>query len=302
MGVDIRQALGNQRFQTAPIAIQSSAQIAYAMSNLEAVSAFVEGAPPGELNDVVADIKQLTLSEPQLVEQLGPAFEKYNEEQFATVKLPGSSQPVVISSHNSLGDGRYYDVGSSSSFEFDHTTQTASAVQSHVIEGAQADLVKSMLKSLETYVKEHYPNAALGVYPIESDSKVAAVIVANKYSPNNFWNGRWRSLYIFDPSSGELEGSVKVDVHYYEDGNVRLLTNKGVTATVSSGTGAGIAKEISMAEKKYQEELNKGFVSLSEGAFKGLRRQLPVTRQKIEWDKVTGYRLGQDIGGGSSKR
>lgn len=115
-------------------------------------------------------------------------------------------------------------------------------------------------------------------------------------------NGRWRSLYIFDPSSGELEGSVKVDVHYYEDGNVRLLTNKGVTATVSSGTGAGIAKEISMAEKKYQEELNKGFVSLSEGAFKGLRRQLPVTRQKIEWDKVTGYRLGQDIGGGSSKR
>lgn len=75
-----------------------------------------------------------------------------------------------------------------------------------------------------------------------------------------------------------------------------------MSATVSSGTGAGIAKEISTAEKKYQEELNKGFVSLSEGAFKGLRRQLPVTRQKIEWDKVTGYRLGQDIGGGSSKR
>lgn len=91
-------------------------------------------------------------------------------------------------------------------------------------------------------------------------------------------------------------------MHYYEDGNVRLLTNKAVTAQVSSGTGAGIAKEIAAAEKKYQEDLNKGFVSLSEGAFKGLRRQLPVTRQKIEWDKVTGYRLGQDIGGGSGKR
>lgn len=115
-------------------------------------------------------------------------------------------------------------------------------------------------------------------------------------------NGRWRSFYTFDPASGSLEGSIKVDVHYYEDGNVRLLTNKSVTASISSGSGAGIAKEISTAEKKYQEELNKGFVSLSEGAFKGLRRQLPVTRQKIEWDKVTGYRLGQDIGGGSSKR
>ena len=93
-----------------------------------------------------------------------------------------------------------------------------------------------------------------------------------------------------------------MDVHYYEDGNVRLLTNKSVSAQVPSGTGSGIAKEISLSEKRYQEELNRSFTSLSEGAFKGLRRQLPVTRQKIEWDKVTGYRLGQDIGGGSSRK
>lgn len=93
-----------------------------------------------------------------------------------------------------------------------------------------------------------------------------------------------------------------MDVHYYEDGNVRLLTNKTVSASIPSGTGSGIAKEISTGERKYQEELNKGFTSLSEGAFKGLRRQLPVTRQKIEWDKVTSYRLGQDIGGGGSRR
>jgi hypothetical protein len=182
---------------------------------------------------------------------------------------------------------------------------------------------KSTLKSLGSYVQEHFANAAYGVYPIESDSRVAVIIVANKYSPNNFWyvrldmiwynlmgtlakmsrrNGRWRSLYLFDPSSGSLEGALKVDVHYYEDGNVRLLTNKPISASVSSGTGAGIVREISVSEKKYQEELNKGFVSLSEGAFKGLRRQLPVTRQKIEWDRVTSYRLGQDIGGGSSRR
>lgn len=73
--------------------------------------------------------------------QLGPAFEKYNEEQFVTAKLPGSSQQVIISSHSSLGDGRYFDVESSSSFSFDHATQKASGVQSYALEGAQADLV-----------------------------------------------------------------------------------------------------------------------------------------------------------------
>ncbi|RFU32767.1 hypothetical protein B7463_g3534, partial [Scytalidium lignicola] len=206
-------------------------------SQIETVSAFVEGAPPGEL---------------------GPAFEKYNEEQFTTVKLPGGSQ------------------------------NKASAVQSHVLESSHSDLVTSILKNLSTHVQEHYPDASYGAYPIEEDSKIAIVVVANKYSPNNFWNGRWRSLYIFDPSSSTLSGSLKIDVHYYEDGNVRLQATKPVSASISSTSASAILREITVAEKKYQEEVNKGFTNLSEGAFKGLRRQLPVTRQKIEWDRIAG--------------
>ncbi|KAF6813827.1 2-oxoisovalerate dehydrogenase e1 beta subunit [Colletotrichum sojae] len=284
----------------------------HAMSQIDTVSSFVEGAPPGEMSSQVTtflepmpqppttanttkDIKSLTVSDPDLVSSLEPAFEKYNEEQFITVKLPGGSQQVIISSHNSLGGGQYFDVESSTSFTFDHTTQKASNAQSYVLDSSNADLIKSTLKSLGPYVKEHFPNAAYGVYPIENDSKVAVIIVSNKYSPNNFWNGRWRSLYIFDPSSESLEGSVKVDVHYYEDGNVRLLTSRPTQSSVSA-TGAGIIKEISTSEKKYQEELNRGFTNLSEGAFKGLRRQLPVTRQKIEWDKITSYRVGKVLG------
>ncbi|TAQ90287.1 hypothetical protein B7494_g1375 [Chlorociboria aeruginascens] len=250
----------------------------------------------------VAHIKNLTIESPTVISQLGPAFEKYNEEQFATVKLPGSSQHVIVSSHNSLGGGRYYDVESSSSFTFDHVTQKASVVQSYVLESSHSDLVKSLLKSLGTHVKEHYQNASYGVYPIEDDLKLAILVVSNKYSPNNFWNGRWRSLYIFNPSSSSLSGTLKIDVHYYEDGNVRLLTAKPVSATISSASASTIIREITVAEKKYQEEVNKGFNNLSEGAFKGLRRQLPITRQKIEWDKIAGYRLGQDIGGGSTRR
>lgn len=46
---------------------------------------------------------------------------------------------------------------------------------------------KSTLKSLGSYVKEHFPNASYGVYPIENDSKLAIIVVASKYSPNNFW-------------------------------------------------------------------------------------------------------------------
>lgn len=158
------------------------------------------------------------------------------------------------------------------------------------------------MKSLGSHTAEHYPKSSYGVFPVEDDAQLALVTVANKYSPSNYWNGRWRSSYFYNPSSGSLTGTIKVDVHYYEDGNVRLLTSKDVSVNISSGASASeIVRQVATVEKKYQEDLNKAFGSLSEGAFKSLRRQLPITRQKIEWEKISGYRLGQDIGGGARR-
>jgi capping protein (actin filament) muscle Z-line, alpha len=58
-------------------------------------SSFIDGAPPGELNEVVSDIKTLTSDDdPALIEKLKPAFQKYNEDQLVPVKLPGAAQPV----------------------------------------------------------------------------------------------------------------------------------------------------------------------------------------------------------------
>ena len=91
-----------------------------------------------------------------------------------------------------------------------------------------------------------------------------------------------------------------MDVHYYEDGNVRLTTTKKVPETSIAGgdrRAADVVREITRLERRYQEELNRGFTELSETSFKELRRYLPVTRQKIEWEKVGGYRAGREIGG-----
>ncbi|TGZ84414.1 F-actin capping protein alpha subunit [Ascodesmis nigricans] len=267
---------------------------------LEIASNFILDAPPGELQDVRADIESLLGDDASLIEELTPAIEQYNKEQLVSVVLPGGSQRVIVSEYNELPDGRYFDVESQSSWAFDHVTQKASAVQTYTLESKHADIIKSAVRSLSTHLSEHYPALpSSGIYPSTDDSTIAVVIVGNKYSPSNFWNGRWRSFFQFDPSNGSLTGTIKVDVHYYEDGNVRLLTKKSVEAQLGSGaSGAELVKAVAAEEKKYQEELNREFVKLAEGTFKGLRRQLPVTRQKIDWEKIGTYKLGQDIGGG----
>lgn len=102
-------------------------------------------------------------------------------------------------------------------------------------------------------------------------------------------------------SSTTITGSIQVDVHYYEDGNVALSTEKHLSLSVSSLSASAIISKIASAERDYQEELNRAFSRMAEEAFKGLRRQLPITRQKVEWEKVGGYRLGQDIAGGKGR-
>lgn len=73
--------------------------------------------------------------------------------------------------------------------------------------------------------------------------------------------------------------------------DVKEITLEGRTGLSHAALAAEVLGKIEGAERTYQEELNRGFSALSEGSFKGLRRQLPVTRQKVEWDKVGGYRV-----------
>ncbi|GFF47527.1 LOW QUALITY PROTEIN: F-actin capping protein alpha subunit, putative [Aspergillus udagawae] len=279
-------------------------------STVELASSFIEGAPPGEA---------LTSDESDVIPSLAPAFERYNEKQLATVKLPGASQEVIVSEFNKLEGSRYFDVETQTSFEVDHVTQVwwwnegrveADWIKASVwcailcagIAKCGFDCSKSLLKSLAKHAAEHYPNCSYGVYPTEDDTAVAILLVANRYSPNNFWNGRFRSIYQVPVSeSTTVSGKILVDVHYYEDGNVALNTNKPINISIPSISAESIISRIAAAERDYQEELNRAFVQMAEGAFKNLRRQLPITRQKVEWEKVGGYRLGQDISGGKGR-
>jgi capping protein alpha len=313
------------------------------MSSTQIASSFVEDAPPGEVpypqtslrmkqkltpdscpmslpvytqrpivsrirhSPISVDIKALTSSESGLISKISPAVTKYHETQFSTVKLPGSSGSVLVSQYNSLGNNRYYDSATNTAFDFDPIEQKATNAQSHSLDSQNADLIQKLNKALRAHADEHYPSATVGVFPAENDSKIALVLVSNKYSPNNFWyaslvytstleeynaktqhrNGRWRAHYLFSLSNSSLSGTISIDVHYYEDGNVRLQTSKPVS--ISNASDA--VREIAKLEKSYQTEVNQAFTKLNEGAFKGLRRQLPVTRQKVEWEKISGYRV-----------
>ncbi|WVF72007.1 hypothetical protein IAT40_006818 [Kwoniella sp. CBS 6097] len=126
-------------------------------------------------------------------------------------------------------------------------------------------------------------------------------IVGNKYNPNNFWTGRWRTRWVVDKAVGKVSGTINVDVHYYEQGNVQLATKHDASFPLpteengSQSIASQIVTTISKFETAYHLELNDVYGELGDKAFRALRRALPVTRQKMDWEKVTGYSLGSDL-------
>lgn len=209
---------------------------------------------------------------------------------------PASS--TILSVFNKLDSpNTYYVPDTNQEFEYNHNSGTVTNVQQTSMGKSQTSLGKEILSALAKYVGEHYPSqSGYGVFPLNNE-ELAIVLVDNCYNPSNFWNGRWKAHYIFD--GDVLKGEIHLDIHYFEDGNVRLKTNKKINREpLSSCSSRNVVDLIAAIEKKYQDEINHTLVGLNDGAFKSLRRQLPVTRSKMTWGKAIGnYRLGQDIAG-----
>jgi capping protein alpha len=87
-----------------------------------------------------------------------------------------------------------------------------------------------------------------------------------------------------------------------------------VVSAAPSTAASKILALIEEEERKYQVSLNETYQEMGEKTFKGLRRALPLTRQKLDWDKVResyddglalltlvyqvlGYKLGAELAG-----
>ncbi|WFD34041.1 F-actin-capping protein subunit alpha [Malassezia cuniculi] len=129
-----------------------------------------------------------------------------------------------------------------------------------------------------------------------SDAPVVICIVGNRYNLRNFWAGRWRSIYQYSPQSHKFTAAtINVQVHYFENGNVQLNSNYAEIPQPKDGDVSSLIASIAAHEQAYQESLDQTIESLRDQAFRTLRRALPFTRQKIDWDKAVGYKLNSEL-------
>ncbi|KAF9908541.1 F-actin-capping protein [Lobosporangium transversale] len=256
-------------------------------------SSFLKAAPPGEINDVFNDVRGLVGDDELLDGGILNALEEYNTEELATVD-------AIVSKHGQIESDRFLHPKTNKVFKLDHFRQVASDVQDHTVDEGIEELRKTIEKDTEDYMADRYAEGVSAVYG--SNGKITIAIVHNKYSPSNFWNGRWRSIWQLETTTSQVKGTLKCKVHYYEDGNVQLETSKEIdeklsktSADPNTAVSRALLDLIATAELKYQTALNESYHEMAENTFNGLRRALPMTRSKLDWNKILTYRIGAEL-------
>jgi len=256
---------------------------------------FLLSAPPGEFMEVVTDVRALLPKESLINESAPRTFREYNTEQMVQVDSP-KGHKVLITKYGEVADGDYLDPKGGLVLHYDHIKQEVTG--SRAISGSDLDSsVESLRAAFEkeafAYTAEHYPHGTTTVYG--KDGKIIICISSARFNPHNFWNGRWRSVWTYH--AGELVGHFKIVVHYYEDGNVQLNTNTTQNVTISPSGGpdaiaSAAIKAMGKTEQAFQESLDSSHRSMGDTTFKALRRALPITRQRIDWNKIKNYKIG----------
>jgi capping protein alpha len=275
---------------------------------IQIANSFLLHSPPGEFMEVVTDVRGLLGNQDHLINSTAiQTFGKWNTDQMLQVVSPNGGHQVLITKYGEVSESEYVDPRGKCVLKFDHIKQQ---LQSHRALGGELDNDVEPYRSaiddaIHNYSGEHYINGGSTVYGSKDggNHNVTICISASKFKPSNFWNGRWRSVWVctFKPNGEvKLEGTIRVNVHYYEDGNVQLSTSTKKKASCQGGnaatTAANIAKVIAKAETEFHNSLEQSYNTMGETTFKALRRVLPITRQKIDWNKIRNMRVGQEIG------
>lgn len=267
------------------------------------VSNFILHSPPGEFNEVFNDARILLNNDALLKEGALGVISQYSKDQLTPVKLKNSEHPILISEHNDLGSNRFYDGRSKQSFKYDPLRRETSNYEPWEPEMGTEKWRAALETELDTYISNHYKNGAGSVFSKREDNKIVLVacIEAHLFQPKNCWNGCWRTQWsvTIDSDRAEVKGVLKIQVHYYEDGNVQLVSSKDISESIGVTDEDTLAKELiklfQESEREYQLAISENYLTMSDTTFKALRRTLPVTRSKIDWAKMVSYSIGKEL-------
>uniref|UniRef100_A0A8C5P930 F-actin-capping protein subunit alpha n=1 Tax=Leptobrachium leishanense TaxID=445787 RepID=A0A8C5P930_9ANUR len=269
--------------------------ILYRSPKIKAACNLLMKAPPVEFNNVCSNIRFLLNNDSALCRVVKRLCAKHNKENFTPVELEGLY--VLITCHNELNNNRFLDPVRRISFKFNHLTKQANYFMPMPVQGreeAEFELWRCAFQdALDGYIIDHYPNGVCNVFCniLSGERQIVACIEANNHSKSSFWNGLWKSEWVFllRPPVTSLLGSITIQANYYETGSFNLTCTSSVEENLSlmgmKEAAQAFAEIVEKSDNKMQAALIEEYDSGS--SMKSLRRQLSFIRSTLDWNSIS---------------
>jgi len=262
---------------------------------LNIASYIIQSSPTGEVHDVVVDVAKLVGDASVLSDDKLKTFMKsYNETEYQPVTTKDGSK-VCITAFGAVGEDEYLDPSTGKVFKFDHKKHTflEETEKKQSLAENIAGYRAAIEKALEDYQGRQYKKdkCTISVYGAD-DGNITICLSARNVRLSSFWGGGWRStctLNVGTKGTTEMKVGTKVNVHYFEDGNVQLHAAIDKTASVNVGdeasTAEAVVKAFGSIESSFQSSLEEMYVDMHHSTFKSMRRFLPITKQPMQWNQ-----------------
>lgn len=254
------------------------------MSNEENVAKYIiRQTPIGHLDESLSHLKCLIGNQTLESDPIKGEIQTYQEDHLAQLKTDNGD--VVMSSLVRDSENYYHDQGKGIKFQFDADKIEAINVEPSSVENELRNDIEAELKGyLDKYYKPEVTKT--NVYYDQANGKHIILISVHNFNTRNFWSGEWNSSWELS-ENGDLKGNIKTNTYYYESGNVQFNMkndfNLKVTATESKARAAEVIKAIETTENGVHLDLDKIYEQFSDNYIKPLRKNIPLTKTKMNW-------------------
>lgn len=263
--------------------------MADSQKKLQAASYFIKNTPINEvkfsLNDVQTLLNDNNTFNTAIQTQM---LHDYNVTQYVQIDLP-EGRRMITTPYNEVNAKSYYDPVTNSVYEVDHLKSVViSQVGTHQPTG-QESFRQQVQQALDAYVKRAFKGAntkvrVVGQATINNNQLVVCISAINS-NLSAFWTGNWRCTYKLDLNgSNKVTGDIKVNVHYFEDGNVQLDSDFTPTFEVKAQDAQDIVAQIEKVESDFCAKLESIYLDMPQKTIKQLRRALPISQTKFNWE------------------
>jgi len=261
---------------------------------------FLYVAPHGEVDALVKDLQKVIPKQIISDAWLKESMSEYNKRRFIIAE--GDSSKVICCPQGEVEPNKYLNPDKKLVCEIDPLTSKIikESDASNLVATGNVDSYRTEIaKGLKNYLSAFYEDGTsspmatsrgTGSVYASPQGQIAIVISYKNLNVNNFWTGGWQSewtLNVNDKKTTKLEGRIRLNVHYYEDGNVQLNStfneNGEVDVSDASNTATAVINTIQTLENDFQSRLEKFYVQMHDSTFKNMRRFLPKIGKKFDW-------------------